>query len=48
MIGLSLTSVIRYWYYTLCNVDWSTYDLWWFEEQATDLGTKYVNLRKIN
>ena len=46
MLGLSLMSVIRYWYYTLCNVDWSTYYLWWFEGQATDLGTKYVNLRK--
>ena len=46
MIGLCLMSVIRYWYYTSCNIDWSTYDLWWFEEQATDLGTKYFHLRK--
>ena len=46
MIGLSLASVVRYWYYTLCDINGSTYDSWWFEGQATELGTKYVNLRK--
>lgn len=48
MIWLSLISVVRYWYYTICNIDVSTYDSWWFEGQATELGTKYVNLRKTN
>lgn len=46
MLGLSLISVIRYWYYTLCNIDWSTYYSWWFEGQASELGTKYVEIRK--
>lgn len=48
MLGLSFVSVIRYWYYTLCNIDVSTYDSWWFEGQATEIGIKYVNLRKTN
>jgi hypothetical protein len=48
IIELWLVSVIRYWYYTICNIDVSTYDSWWFEGQATELGTKYVNLRKTN
>lgn len=48
MIWLCLMSVIRYWYYTLCNIDTSTYDSWWFEGQATEIGTQYVNLRKTN
>jgi len=46
MLGLSLMSTIRYWYYTLCNIDLPTYDSWWFEGQATEIGTEYVNLRK--
>lgn len=46
MFGLSLLSVVRYWYYDLFNIDWSTYYSWWFEGQATELGTKYVEIRK--
>ena len=48
MILLSLASVARYWYYTICNIDVYTYDAWWFEGQATEIGTKYVNLRQTN
>ena len=45
MLALSIGSVARYWYRELFG---STvpYDSWWFEGQATEIGTKYVNLRK--
>lgn len=46
MVVLSLMSMVRCWYHILCNIDDSMYDLWWFEGQATEIGTEYVNLRK--
>jgi len=46
MIGLSLISIIRCWCHILLKIDSSMYDLWWFEGQATELGTKYVEIRK--
>lgn len=48
MIELCLISIMRYWYYTLYNIDTSTYDSWWFEGQATEIGMKYVHSRKTN
>lgn len=43
---LTLCSIIRYWYYTVVE-DWLGMDLlpynsWWFEKQATEIGTKYI------
>lgn len=45
MFILCVCSSIRYWYRKIFNVT-TPYDSWWFEGQATELGTKYVNLRK--
>lgn len=45
MLAFSLGSVVRYW----CREIFGTktpYDSWWFEGQATELGTKYVEIRK--
>lgn len=43
---LTLCSIVRYWYYTVMG-DWLGRDLpqynsWWFEKQATEIGTKYI------
>jgi hypothetical protein len=45
MLALSLGSAIRYWYREIFEVT-TPYDSWWFEGQATELGTKYVEIRK--
>lgn len=45
MLILSLMSVARYWYREIFGAT-TPYDSWWFEGQATDLGTKYVEIRK--
>lgn len=45
MLALSLGSVARYWYREIFSST-TPYDSWWFEGQATELGTKYVHLRK--
>ena len=45
MLVLSLGSVARYWYREIFGAI-TPYDSWWFEGQATELGTKYVKNRK--
>ena len=45
MLALSLVSVARYWYRELFGAT-TPYYSWWFEGQATELGTKYVEIRK--
>ena len=45
MLVLSLGSVARYWYREIFGAT-TPYDSWWFERQATELGTKYVEIRK--
>lgn len=45
MLALSLGSVARYWYREIFG-SITPYDSWWFEVQATELGTKYVEIRK--
>lgn len=45
MLALSLGSVARYWYREIFGAI-TPYDSWWFEGQATELGTKYVEIRK--
>lgn len=45
MLALSLVSVARYWYREIFGAK-TPYDAWWFEGQATELGTKYVQIRK--
>jgi hypothetical protein len=45
MLALSLASVVRYWYREIFGAT-TPYDSWWFEGQATELGTKYVEIRK--
>ena len=45
MLALSLGSVARYWYREIFGAK-TPYDSWWFEGQATELGTKYVKNRK--
>ena len=45
MLALSLGSVARYWYREIFGAK-TPYDAWWFEGQATELGTKYVKNRK--
>lgn len=45
MLTLSLLSATRYWYREIFGAT-TSYDSWWFEGQATELGTKYVHLRK--
>jgi hypothetical protein len=45
MLALSLGSVARYWYREIFGAT-TPYDSWWFEGQATEIGTKYVEIRK--
>lgn len=50
MLILTLCSIIRYWYYTVVG-DWFAmklppYGSWWFEAQATTIGTQ--NILNIN
>lgn len=45
MLALSLWSVIRYWCRKIFGAK-TPYYSWWFEGQATELGTKYVEIRK--
>ena len=45
MLALSIVSVARYWYRELFGATTHYYS-WWFEGQATELGTKYVEIRK--
>jgi hypothetical protein len=45
MLALSIGSVARYWYREIFGAK-TPYDSWWFEGQATELGTKYVKNRK--
>lgn len=45
MLALSLGSAVRYWYREIFGAT-TSYDSWWFEGQATELGTKYVEIRK--
>lgn len=45
MFILCVCSAIRYWYREIFNVT-TPYDSWWFESQATRLGTLYVTSRK--
>lgn len=45
MLALSLGSAARYWYREIFGAK-TPYDSWWFEGQATELGTKYVKIRK--
>lgn len=45
MLTLSLMSAARYWYREIFGAT-TPYDSWWFEGQATELGTKYVKIRK--
>lgn len=41
MLGLSICSAIRYWWRRLFGAN-TPYDSWWFEGDATYLGTQYV------
>lgn len=41
MIALSIGSAVRYWWREIFG-EKTPYDSWWFEGQATDIGTKYV------
>ena len=45
MLLLSLGSVVRYWCREIFGIT-TPYDSWWFEGQATELGTKYVEIKK--
>lgn len=45
MTALCIASVARYWYRKIFGAKTSYYS-WWFEGQATELGTKYVEIRK--
>ena len=45
MLALSIGSVARYWYRKIFGAT-TPYDSWWFEGQATELGAKYVEIRK--
>jgi hypothetical protein len=46
MIFLTLASIARYWYYTIAGdwlgMDLPKYDTWWFESQATKIGTDQI------
>lgn len=42
MLCFSIGSALRYWARELFGAK-TPYDSWWFEGQATELGTKYVN-----
>lgn len=41
MLGLSICSAVRYWWRCIFVVK-TPYDSWWFEGQASRLGTEYV------
>lgn len=46
MVFLTLASAARYWYYTVME-DWlgkklPPYESWWFERDATALGTQFI------
>ena len=45
MLALTIGSIARYWYYEIIGTT-IPYDSWWFEGQATELGTRYVEIRK--
>jgi len=47
MLILSIGSALRYWKRELFGAK-TSYDSWWFEGQATEIGTKYVNSIKEN
>lgn len=42
MLMLSIGSALRYWWREIFGAK-TSYDSWWFEGQATELGTQYVN-----
>ena len=42
MVGLCILSALRYWYRIIFKIK-TPYDSWWFEGQATELGTAYLN-----
>ena len=42
MVGLCILSALRYWYRIIFKIK-TPYDSWWFEGQATKLGTAYLN-----
>lgn len=42
MLALSIGSAFRYWWRELFGAK-TSYDSWWFEGQATELGNQYVN-----
>lgn len=41
MLGLSIGSAARYWWREIFGAK-TPYDAWWFEGQATKIGTEYV------
>lgn len=46
MLGLSIGSAARYWWREIFGAK-TPYDSWWFEGQATKIGTEYVrNIEK--
>lgn len=48
MLGLSIGSAARYWWREIFGAK-TLYDSWWFEGQATKVGTEYVrNIEKEN
>ena len=48
MLGLSIGSAARYWWREMFGAK-TPYDSWWFEGQATRVGTEYVrNIEKKN
>lgn len=48
MLALNIGSVVRYWWREIFGVK-TPYDSWWFEGQATKIGTEYVrNIEKEN
>ena len=47
MLMLSIGSALRYWWREIFGAK-TSYDSWWFEGQATELGTQYVNSIKSN
>lgn len=48
MLGLSIGSAVRYWWREIFGAQ-TPYDSWWFEGQATRIGTEYVrNIERDN
>lgn len=43
MLFLSMGSMIRFWWRRIFKITKPGYYDWWFEGQASELGTKYVN-----